>query len=252
VLHAAPYVVQAGGTQTSGSTGSGSSSGPSNAPICTYTPLGASGTRLLGKGGAEPGGWYIPSCKWPDHYIGNPMPAVWIVGAPPAPAVNPAVVAQQAVADLDLGGPHIEMSPPPNKPQIVNIATWLWISGTWRGKTATAAAGPVTATATAEPEEVVWNMGDGQVVTCHGPGTPYNGSEPASAQSTSCSYTYTTPSSGQPSGRYSVTATIYYQVSWFARGAPGGGNLGLIPGPTARAQVLVEQAEALNNGPGDA
>lgn len=93
-------------------------------------------------------------------------------------------------------------------------------------------------------------MGDGHTLTCFGPGTQYNPNEPASAQSTSCSYTYSTPSSTEPGGRYTVTATVYYRVTWVARGAPGGGNLGLVAGPTARTTVLVEQSEALNTASG--
>jgi hypothetical protein len=179
-----------------------------------------------------------------------PMPAVWIVGQPPAPPANPQVLSQQAVADLALGDPRIGMSPPANRPQIVNISTWLWISGPWRRRTATAAAGPVAATATAVPYKVVWKMGDGHVVTCRGPGTPYDLNKPASAQSTSCWYTYLTPSSAEAGGRFTVTATVYYELTWTARGAPGGGNLGLVAGPTARTTVLVEQAEALNTAGG--
>jgi hypothetical protein len=226
----------------------GRSSG--SGPICTYTPLGPTGTMLLGPGGARPGAWYIPTCQFRDGYVGNPMPAVWIGSTPSAPAANPRQLAQQAVADLALGGAHIEMSPPPTRPQIVNLQTWLWVSGAWRGTSATAAAGPVKAIATAIPDKVVWEMGDGHSVTCYGPGTVYDSNKPASGQSTTCSYLYRTPSSAAPGGRYTVTATIYYRVSWIARSAPGGGNLGLVAGPTARAAVVVEQAEALDTSGG--
>ncbi|MHB8246074.1 MAG: hypothetical protein ACYDGN_12120 [Acidimicrobiales bacterium] len=219
-------------------------------PVCTYVPLGPAGTRLLGRGGKGPGGWYIPQCKFPRDHMGNPMPAVWVTGALPAPPASPAQLVQQAVADMALGGPHIDMSPPPRQPQIVNMATWLWISGAWQRQSATASAGPVAVTATAVPYKVVWNMGDGHVVTCRGRGTPYRPNEPASAQSTKCSYTYTTPSSRKPGGRFTVTATIYYEVSWVARGAPGGGNLGLVAGPSTRTQVRVVEAEALNTSGG--
>jgi hypothetical protein len=232
-----------------GSDSSGSS-GDASHPICTYFPAGPVATKLLGKGGASPGAWYLPSCKWPKHYYGNPMPAIWIVGPPPAAPTNPTFLVQQAVAHLTLDGPRIGMSPPSNRPQIVNVSTWLWISGGWRGRSVTATAGRVTATATAVPYKVVWNMGDGRSVTCRGPGTEYKSNEPASAQSTTCSYTYSKPSSTVPGGRFTVTATVYYQVTWVARGAPGGGNLGLVAGPTARTTVLVEQAEALNTSSG--
>lgn len=217
-----------------------------SAPVCRYFRLDPAGSRALGKGGPEPGAWYVPACQWPNGYVGDPMPAVWIVGPPPAPPANPTVLAQRAAATLALGGSQIGMSPPPNRPQIVNVSTWLWIKGAWRGRSATARAGPVTATAKAVPYKVVWSMGDGHTVTCFGPGTPYNPRKKASAQSTNCSYTYSAPSSSVPGGRYAVTATVYYRVTWVAVGAPGGGNLGLVAGPTARTTVLVEQAEALN------
>jgi hypothetical protein len=221
-----------------------------SAPPCVFFPAGPVGDKVLGKGGSGPGAWYIPLCKLPPHDYGNPMSAVWIAGPLPAPPTSPIVLEQHAVATLLLAGPQIRMSPPPNKPQIVNISTWLWITGAWRGRSATATAGPVAATATAVPYKVVWSMGDGHTVTCLGPGTPYNSNEPASAQSTSRSYTYTTPSSAAPGGRFTVTATVYYRVTWVARGAPGGGNLGLVAGPTSRTTVLVEQSEALNTAGG--
>jgi hypothetical protein len=244
VVVRAGYVVRTSWRSVGGSE-SGSSS---SAPRCIYFSAGPDATKLLGKGGAEPGAWYIPLCKLPPHDYGNPMSAVWLVGLPPAAPASPALLARQAISTLALAGPQIGMSPPPNKPQIVNISTWLWITGAGRGRSATAKAGPVAATATAVPYKVVWSMGDGHSVTCFGPGTPYKPNEPASSQSTSCSYTYSTPSSSVPGGRYTVTATIYYRVSWVAVGAPGGGNLGLVAGPTARTTVLVEQAEALNSG----
>jgi len=193
VIHAR-YVEQSDTATGSSNSGSGSSGGP----ICTYTPIGPTGTKLLGPGGAGPGAWYIPNCQFRDGYVGDPMPAVWIGSTPSTPAVNPRQLAQQAVADLALGGAQIEMSPPPTRPQIVNVQTWLWLSGAWRSMSATAAAGPVKATATAVPTKVVWDMGDGHSVTCYGPGTVYNRDKPASGQSTNCSYTYRTPSSAGP------------------------------------------------------
>ena len=123
--------------------------------------------------------------------------------------------------------------------QLVGVATWLWIEpGAWQTLTATASAGTVTTTATATPTKVVWDMGDGSTVTCDGPGTPYDPNDPTAT--TDCSYTWT------QAGSYQVTATIYWSVSWTAVGAPGGGNLGLKPGPPSQMAVRVTESQAIN------
>jgi hypothetical protein len=100
----------------------------------------------------------------------------------------------------------------------------------------------VTATATASPLKVVWNMGDGDTVTCDGPGTPYDAADPNAT--TTCSYTWLA------AGTDEVTATIYWSVTWTAVGAAGGGNLGLQAGPTAQVPVTVTQSQAINTPTG--
>ena len=250
--------VQAGTTRWSPPAGSAWSTHAGSDPLpakanpnqpygCTYQVLGPSAQQLLGVGGPTPGRWVIPTCSGPG--VINPMPPFWVTQAKPAAPVNPAVVAQQAVSKLPLPSPTIEMAPPTGADQLVNVAAWLWIPpAAWRGLSATAAAGPVTATATATPVRVVWNMGDGHQVTCDGPGTPYDPSTPNAV--TNCSYTWTQSSAGQPGGVYQVTATIYWQVAWSAVGAPGGGSLGLLPGPASHVAVAVAESEALNTAPG--
>jgi hypothetical protein len=165
-----------------------------------------------------------------------------------APPVNPAVLGRQAISRLNLPSPSIEMAPPTDRDQLVNVSTWLWIESTaWRSMSATAAAGPVSATATAAPAEVVWQMGDGHSVTCRGPGMPYDSSN--SNGTSYCSYTWTTSSGSQPNGIYLVTATVYYQAAWTAAGAPGSGSFGLVPGPSATVAVRVAESQAINNNP---
>ena len=174
------------------------------------------------------------------------MPPVWVTNAGPAAAtvaVNPVAVGEQAVQQLGLGSLSIEMAPPSGSTQLVGVATWLWIDpGAWADKTATASAGTVTATATAAPTRVVWDMGDGDTLTCDGPGTPYSA---ADANGTSdCSYTW------PAAGSFTVTATVYWSVSWTAVGAAGGGNLGVQAGPPARVQVTVTESQAINTPSG--
>jgi hypothetical protein len=215
---------------------------------CTYSVAPANATQLLGPGGATPGQWVFPVCAGPG--VIDPMPPIWVTNAQAAAAqVNPAALAQQALSQLPLGAPSIEMAPPVTSEQLVDVSTWLWLNAAaWHQQTATAAAGPVSATATATPVEVVWSMGDGHQVTCAGPGTPYDSSNPNAT--TDCSYTWTQSSAGQPDGANQVTATVYWQVAWTATGAPGGGNLGQVPGPAARVAVRVAESQAVNTAPG--
>jgi hypothetical protein len=163
--------------------------------------------------------------------------------------VNLPGLAQQAASQIPLAAPSIDMAPPATSEQLVNVSTWMWINpAAWQGQSATAAAGPVSATATATPVEVVWSMGDGQQIRCAGPGTPYDPSNPNAT--TNCSYTWPQSSAGQPDGAYQVTATVYWQVTWTATGAPGGGDLGQVAGPTARVAVRVAESQAVNTASG--
>jgi hypothetical protein len=227
------------------SSGSSGASDP-NAPYgCTYTVEPSSVQQLLGPGGSSPGQWELPYCQGPG--VIDPLPPVWVPTAQPqqvaAPPVDPAVVGQQAVSELVMPTPTIEMAPPAGAPQLVNVAAWLWIDpGAWAALSATATTGPVTATATATPVRVVWDMGNGAQVTCDGPGTPYSPAYPTAT--TGCSYTWT------QAGSFSVTATVYWQVSWTATGAPGGGNLGMQAGPAAQVTVEVTESQAINTPSG--
>lgn len=215
---------------------------------CRYSVGSSSTTQLLGPGGPTPGEWVFPVCAGPGAI--DPMPPFWVSGASvQTPLANPVVLVQQALSRLPLPTPTIEMAPPTDQDQLVNASTWLWIDpAAWRGMSASATAGPVTTTATAMPAEVVWQMGDGHSVTCLGPGTPYDPSQPNAT--TDCSYTWPQSSAGQPGGAYQVTTTVYYRAAWTAAGAPGGGSLGLVAGPSAHVAVRVAESEAINNSPG--
>ena len=66
---------------------------------------------MLGTGGPTPGQWVFPICAGPG--VIDPMPPIWVTNAQAAAAqVNPAALAQQAVSQLPLGSPSIEMAPP--------------------------------------------------------------------------------------------------------------------------------------------
>lgn len=199
-----------------------------------------------------PGAWYSVTCVDQSTGVVNTQ-TEWITNQSTAgtPAVDPYSVALQAENSLVLPAPTSHFDPA--NASVVNLPTWLWVdAGLWHSYTVTASVGPVSATAVATPVSVVWSMGDGSEVTCAGPGTAYDPTRPASAQTTQCSYRYVTSSAGQPSpdgnpndGAFGVTATVTWSVAWSAQGAPGGGVLPTLFTST-RASIRVEQVQSIN------
>ena len=163
----------------------------------------------------------------------------------PPLAVNPLVLAQQARNQLVLPSPTIHTAPPSGR-LVVQWQTWLWMDpGAWGPLSATASAGLVSATVTARPVRVRWDMGDGQVIVCDGPGTAWQPGIPAAQQHPSCSYVYRRSSAGQPNNSYVIRTSIDWSTSWVAAGAPGGGALdpaittGSLPVQVGEVQALV-------------
>jgi hypothetical protein len=218
---------------------------PPSGMICTYTPVDAQYAALLGPRGSSPGMWVMPTCV--NGGFIDPLPPTWVITASPIPQASPLTAARQALAQLTLPQAAIRMAPDSGHEQLVGARTWLWVDpSSWHAFSATAALGSVAATATAQPTRVVWDMGDGESVACAGPGTPYDPARAEGAQSTDCSYVWPRSSAAQPSETFAVTATVYWEVAWTARGTVGGGNLGTVTSPPARVAVRVAEAQAVN------
>ncbi|WP_026284556.1 hypothetical protein [Salinispora arenicola] len=206
---------------------------------CYYKPIDPSPSTIEALGGqpAGEGGWYQRVCYGPDGAtrtgLGGP---VWIAGDPPV--VSPAVLARQARARLDLPRVVIRMNPPGD--QLVNLPAWLALDqGSWGSHSATASVPGVSVTATARPVKASWSMGDGVTVTCDGPGTQWaSGTDPAKA-SPDCGHVYRRSSAGSPGGRYSVTVTVTWEVTW-----AGAGQSGTVPGLTTTGQVQTRVQES--------
>lgn len=197
---------------------------------------------------ADGGGWYWKYCgdQSSAKISGTTNGAVyfpdWSSGGP---APDPEDLATRALQRTPLPAPTITITPPPDK-VLVNAAMWLSIdSAEWNTYSATATAGGVTSTVTAAPERVVWDMGDGQQVTCAGPGTAYDSSRDYFGQHPECGYVYRRSSAGYPGDVVSVTATIYFQVTWSASGAPGGGDLGTVSRTSAPLPVRVNEIQTV-------
>lgn len=178
--------------------------------------------------------------------LSAPTPAAPAGGGAPAPAPSPGALATQAIQRTPLPAPQIAMSPGGSIPLLVNLPTFLWIDpAQWRPQTASASAGGVTSTVTATPERVVWDMGQGDSVTCDGPGIPYVPSLPDDAQPSTCKFTYPASSARTGDRTFTVRATIEYHVTWTASGAAGGGDLG-ISRRSSTISVRVAELQALN------
>ncbi|MEW1648381.1 ATP/GTP-binding protein [Streptomyces sp. NPDC091219] len=157
----------------------------------------------------------------------NPnMTSQWFA-QPPAggTAVNPAVLALEAVKKMTLRGPDIA-NPRAAGTYTVGVPMWMWVNQsatTYGPQSASATAGAVTVTATAKVSKVVWRMGDDATVTCTGPGTVYAASA-GMANSPTCGHLYTTTSASADGGTYEVTAASTWTIDWQV--TAGGGQTG--------------------------
>lgn len=164
------------------------------------------GTRLF----SETGRWLQPVCNGTTR---PPFPE----GGP----VDPRALALQARDSASIPGPPMKTSPSSDARLYTQLATWLWIDGDWwRTYSATATAGRVSATITGEPTSAVWDMGDGHVVMCSGPGVEWRRGMDDGA--TYCKHTYRHSSAGQPNGTYPMSVTVTFEISWTSNVDMGG------------------------------
>jgi hypothetical protein len=182
--------------------------------------------------GQPAGTWYM---KWCD--------AAEFSGFFFVPTVDPAALAVEASKRLALPLPQPQISPAGD--QIVNLQSWLWLGGPWAPLSSTVSVPGVSVTVRAVPERAVWTMGDLGQVVCDGPGTAYDSTIPAAAQSPSCGYTYAESSASQPNLQFRASVTVRWHATWTAAGVAGGGDLGTIE-RTTTFPIRVGEVQALN------
>jgi hypothetical protein len=153
----------------------------------------------------------------------------YLTSPPPGYGGGPTILelAVQAINRLPITGPAIQLAPKPaaGSAGLVGLPVWMWsdnTAATWGPATASASAGGVTVTATARAQKIVWSMGDGGTVDCASTGTPYRGRY-GNKPSPTCGYLYTEPSRNRPGGRYPISATTTWEVTW-----SGGGESGVV------------------------
>jgi len=184
----------------------GAQPGTSSNPAAELAYLNAVGQAVCNSGTTA-------ACPVP----GTP-PAATAPGAPPAPPPPPsaAVVAQIAISQLDLTAATPHVSADPNL--AVGLPVWLWVD---QSPTTT---GPVSTTATAGP-------------IFHGNNSP------------DCGYSYALRSLPERTGglgKWPVTATTVWNITWFGAGQAGAQGLSL----TSRTAVEVGELQTLFVAPG--
>lgn len=175
------------------------------------------GSRLY----SETGRWLERVC---DGSAGEPFPE--------GDAVDPRDLALSARASVPISDPPLTTSPSADDRLYTQVTTWLWIGGDWwQSYSATATAGRVSATVTATPTIATWDMGDGEIETCFGPGVPWRRGSPDSA--TYCKHTYRHSSSGETGGTYTLAVTVIFEITWSSN-TGGGGSLEAIDRSASR------------------
>lgn len=132
---------------------------------------------------------------------------------PPWEVITPEELARRAVQSMQLTGPDIGMAPPPGSDGVIGMPVWLWNNvndHTWTSTSDPACDQGLCVTVTATATKITWSMGDGGQEVCD-EGTPY-----AAQASATCSHTYQHASKNQQDGKYQITATTAWTVTWQA------------------------------------
>lgn len=191
----------------------------------------------------EDGAWHL--CYFPPP--GSSWEPIWIENG--TVTIDPVVLAQRAIASMDLDPITIGIVPEsgPNRIGLVGLPVWMWVeakaANTWGPITRSASKGAVSVSATAEVSSIVWDMGGGTKVTCSGPGTRYEDRH-GKEDSPTCGHRYELTSDDQPDGTYQITATSHWIVEWSGGGQSGTIELDLTTDPLpiriGEAQVLTQ------------
>jgi hypothetical protein len=154
--------------------------------------------------------------------------------APAAPQIDIQTIVQQVYAEVPLALPVPHTSPPADADQLAGFPVWMWVDAdVWRSFEAEASVAGVTVSVEAQPAGLEWDMGDGTVVSCTGPGS--------SEDSGDCSHIY------QHVGDYEAEVRITWSISWQA----STGESGTLPAASRAAPfelTVVERQAVVDYG----
>lgn len=143
--------------------------------------------------------------------------------APAAPALSPQEVAYIASARLQLAPPKPRIGPSPElnewKMAAVGYPLWLWADGDVNPAPVGDSVADIAVSLDAHLVKVVFDMGDGNKVSCSDLGTKWTPAVEPGAKSPSCGYAYEKPS--LPAGSYTVTANAVWAIDWNINGTTG-------------------------------
>jgi hypothetical protein len=190
--------------------------------------------------------WQCTSCETGGTATTCNVQTIWTApGHEPAPP-TPEQLASTALGLIPLAQADVHTAPAAPAATYVGVENWLWVpDGQWRTLTKSVSAGATTVTVTAAPSQIVWNLGPTSIA-CYDPGRPWDHGM-SDAATTTCGYTYKASSAGRPDGRFSISATIRYQVTWTCTGAcpTTGGDLGLVDAPAGSSTMRVLQRQTV-------
>ncbi len=238
-----------GGESRPGTGAGGKESGDASRWTCTYEladPQPPEGSKEWDGHKPGDGAVYEEECQFDAPSNVTMARMVWLADPPEEDAVDPAVLAQQAVDEMLLRGPEIGITPKPGGKGVVGMPVYMWTARgaeTYGPNTASASAGGITVTATAKVAKIEWQMGDGTTVTCTTPGTPYK-AEYGKKPSPDCGHRYTKPSSTTASGDYHVTATSTWDIDWQVNGGGASGEMTEIR--DSAVDITVAEVQVLN------
>ncbi len=189
----------------------------------------------------EDGTYTVDICD----YDGNFIQTLALAPSRPRPRPTQSTVLSSAMGALNPPRPTIYTSPSYGSGLLVQTPTWLWLPPSyWRTYSTTIMVWGYVVTIFAIPTTVRWKMGNGDSVTCIGPGTPWF---PGFIDALStCNYTYRHSSAGASGDRFRITATVTFVGSFTTVGLGGlRGPLGAVTrsssirAPVAEIQGLV-------------
>jgi hypothetical protein len=208
--------------------GGGGSGGEASEPveICVQSTVDAVIARQLTGRTDMPDGsqWVVTTCDLAPGVPGaNEIRDVQPVGVAAAP--SPYVLLEEAKQRLHLPLPTPDLSPSTEVAHLVGIPEWLAIDPEgFDTHDATAAVASLSVTLTATPQRTVWDLGNGDTVTCDGGGTRWQPGGDA-AIVPSCGYVYQVSSTARPDGVYHAAVTTIWSRQWGCTPACAGGVL---------------------------
>ncbi|MFI7449676.1 hypothetical protein ACIBQX_19430 [Nonomuraea sp. NPDC049714] len=187
--------------------------------------------RVLSTEQPKDGAWYERKCSDGSRNI------IWIANQHAPDASEQ--LARRAYKQIPIAVPQVLTAPPRGREGLVGLPHWFFLAdGQWAAKSKRVRAGSTWAEATAKPQRMTIETGDGRTITCHGPGTAFDPHRPIEVQRSTCSHLYK-----QPAHANQVTVSVTWAGTW--RGSGGAG--GVLP-PITRSvtfPVRIVEAQAL-------